>query len=1022
MNFIEKLAEESQGIVKALKTDRFKGLLNLLTELYPDNAHFIYELLQNAEDAQATKVMFVLTSEDLKFLHNGQRQFTERDIESITGIGNTTKKDDINQIGKFGVGFKAVFSYTNTPKIYSGQYSFEIHDLVCPKEIDQVLKPDNNSTVFCFPFNHPEKSKEKAFEEIKQTLINLTDNTILFLQNIKEVCWRIVQGDKDAGHIKLLPLTQENHFEIERKSIEITKTYWLRFTQEIVIEQVDGVVQESSIAVAFRLEKEKDKDKFEIDNKISKGDVSIFFPAEKEVSNLRFFLHAPFSATVARDSIQNRPENNELRDFLVNLLIESLSKIKEIGLMNRDFLSILPNKDDSLSAFYSPFREAVIKTFQNEPLTPTWKGNFLPAKSLIQASDEIKKVINNDSILSYIADNEKTNNDLDWALSPQRVPRVSAFLDTLKVPFWNWETLLKQIGKNFNNQAKANECLKTVSDEWLQSFYILLGKAKRETANRYFSSVEKIEESFIVRLQNGEHTKGKSTYFQTEFVKNSENIKIVKTAVYNFGDENQKKEAKDFLKSIGVKEFAEKDEILAILNQYYTSQNLRYTKDLNIKHLEKFIDFWKRNSDDANIFLDYYFLRVENSNTDQNYLSPPSSIFIDEPFQNTKLSLVEEFLNKNKLWRGYVEEIKSKRDFISFLKALRVTENLNNEYQRISWFENTLKNKNKEISLLFWESMRRSDKDFNPFPYNTIRNEPHSDIAYKLIRDLSYYAWIPDKNGKFRAPQEMTRELLPDDLIYDNKNGWLSAIGFEVNAKKVFENEEKKQAIQEQEKKLMEKLAKDAGFLSVEEMEEAKEFAKMSPDEKELWERFKQQKEEKKDRAKRREQRRNRSRYEKLEKQVQSIPEVNEIKEEDEEENEIKRRSISKYEETQLINARNGQGIFRANVERIEDKCRLTNVTHKKFLIASHIKPWRKCTDEEKLDGNNGLLLSPHVDKLFDKGWISFTDNGEIICANIIVEEIMEMWNLDVDAFVGDFNEQQQNYLAYHREYILKFG
>lgn len=66
MNFIEKLAEESQGIVKALKTDRFKGLLNLLTELYPDNAHFIYELLQNAEDAQATESYVCLDFRRLK--------------------------------------------------------------------------------------------------------------------------------------------------------------------------------------------------------------------------------------------------------------------------------------------------------------------------------------------------------------------------------------------------------------------------------------------------------------------------------------------------------------------------------------------------------------------------------------------------------------------------------------------------------------------------------------------------------------------------------------------------------------------------------------------------------------------------------------------------------------------------------------------------------------------------------------------------------------------------------------------
>lgn len=164
----------------------------------------------------------------------------------------------------------------------------------------------------------------------------------------------------------------------------------------------------------------------------------------------------------------------------------------------------------------------------------------------------------------------------------------------------------------------------------------------------------------------------------------------------------------------------------------------------------------------------------------------------------------------------------------------------------------------------------------------------------------------------------MTRELLLDDFVYDNKNGWLSAIGFEIFAKKVSENEEKNKAVQEQEKKFKEKSAKDAGFSSVKEMEKAKEFAKMSPNKKALWERFIQEEKEKEDRAKRSAQRRTHSQNEKLKKQVQPTLKINEVKEEDEEENKIKGRNISKYEETQLVNARHGQGIFRANVERIE--------------------------------------------------------------------------------------------------------
>ena len=108
MNIIEEIRVKRLKWVESSRENGFEtGILNLLTELYPDNAHFIYELLQNAEDAQATEVKFALNPDSLEFSHNG-KQFTSDDIKSITSIGKTTKKDDFNQIGKFGVGFKSV--------------------------------------------------------------------------------------------------------------------------------------------------------------------------------------------------------------------------------------------------------------------------------------------------------------------------------------------------------------------------------------------------------------------------------------------------------------------------------------------------------------------------------------------------------------------------------------------------------------------------------------------------------------------------------------------------------------------------------------------------------------------------------------------------------------------------------------------------------------------------------------------------------------------------------------------------
>ncbi|EIO2324601.1 HNH endonuclease [Vibrio vulnificus] len=141
--------------------------------------------------------------------------------------------------------------------------------------------------------------------------------------------------------------------------------------------------------------------------------------------------------------------------------------------------------------------------------------------------------------------------------------------------------------------------------------------------------------------------------------------------------------------------------------------------------------------------------------------------------------------------------------------------------------------------------------------------------------------------------------------------------------------------------------------------------------------------------------------------------------------NEIEQRlvhdnSISQTEKEQLIKARRGQGKFRKNLEAIESICRVTGLSDKRFLIASHCKPWRDSNNQEKLDGNNGLLLSPHIDKLFDKGWISFTDDADLIVSDQSVVSLLNCWGIPYPLNVGSFSEQQKPFIQYHRNNVLK--
>ncbi|WP_346657478.1 HNH endonuclease signature motif containing protein [Halomonas sp. MCCC 1A11062] len=103
----------------------------------------------------------------------------------------------------------------------------------------------------------------------------------------------------------------------------------------------------------------------------------------------------------------------------------------------------------------------------------------------------------------------------------------------------------------------------------------------------------------------------------------------------------------------------------------------------------------------------------------------------------------------------------------------------------------------------------------------------------------------------------------------------------------------------------------------------------------------------------------------------------------------------------------------------MEPRCRVTGLADKRHLRASHIKPWRDSSNTERLDGHNGLLLTPHIDHLFDRGYISFTANGEMLLSDALSHEAIETFGLSVSQPIGSFSDQQKVYLAYHREKVF---
>jgi len=133
-------------------------------------------------------------------------------------------------------------------------------------------------------------------------------------------------------------------------------------------------------------------------------------------------------------------------------------------------------------------------------------------------------------------------------------------------------------------------------------------------------------------------------------------------------------------------------------------------------------------------------------------------------------------------------------------------------------------------------------------------------------------------------------------------------------------------------------------------------------------------------------------------------------------------KDISDTERTSIVLARRGQGRFKEDVLRHETSCRITRVNRIEHLRASHIKPWRDCDSaDERLNGNNGLLLTPSIDHLFDRGFISFENTGSLIISPVADENSLSKMGIQTQGefFAGSFNQDQKYFLDYHRDKIF---
>lgn len=872
---IDQLSEKRKKLRQQLiDNEAMDGFKELLTVLYSDKVHFIYELLQNAEDARATEVQFILDGDGLEFEHNGDRLFKIKDVESITNIGSSTKVDDDRSIGEFGIGFKSVFAYTATPEIESGDFHFRIHDMFVPDT--EGLAPGalgEKRTQFIFPFNNPEKTSEEARHEVETKLRHLNEDALLFLNNINKIEYCLPNLTSGSVERKQNP-NDENQIEISVKHPGHSKsesTYYLRFTKDVNI-QDDGKHKECRIAIAFGMDISKDE-RWKI-KPLNRGQVCIYFPAVKETSNLRFHFHAPFASTVARDSVRECSANDDLRDHLAELIAESMHAIRDRGLLDVEFLAALPNDKDNLSDFYLPIKERLIEEFDQKKLVPMKRrrsehaaasGCYRTPPGYRALSDLV-----NDEDLAILL--EKDRDRPLWIANPPQINQPEDnFLSMLDIALWDPEELIKIINTQSN---RVMELLRKKTVEWHQDMYGFLGDFLINAPSSPLYARErqnKLSNLCIILCSDSEYRIGSECHFlddvEFEFEKERaqlEEFHYVAKGVYSSGqNENKQQKAREFLEKIGVCEVDETERIKAILRQRYEDPNTAIPPQLHVEDMKRFIALVESDSAKADlfknypifnttggdgfkadlVFLDLPYLETglrayyEDSKCDIEFLEECGCVYFSLDYEESDIDPKElgkfaEALGAKTKLEVTKQEILSDHPQFYYLRSApgsRWTYTGIDEDYSIPEFPILVANPSIVKSKLIWQAMCSAPDSALKSRFRWNQSYSTYDGTSSLVHGLKGEKWVPQKNGEsisFVRPKDASITLLPEGFPYNTGQKWLDAIEFGETAKR----QRAEDILKQREQNTWNQRAKEFGFDSA---DEANTMAKIANDLKE---------------------------------------------------------------------------------------------------------------------------------------------------------------------------------------------
>ena len=551
---------ENYGKLGALKYGK-----RMSQDLYEDRTHFIYELLQNAEDALGRlppnwrgerSVSFVLTENHLQVKHHGD-PFNEHDVRAICEFDESTKSESLTEVGRFGVGFKSVYAFTDRPEIYSANEHFAIEEYIYPYKIEPVGCDNAIATVFDLPFREDVSS---ASDEIASGLESLNRRTLLFLKHIDEISWKtnenrwgryLRESREIDGDTRKVTLIFEDSSEIEIHAEE-----WLIFSVPIKHENIEA----GDVQIAYLLGED--------DEVVQATDCTLFARFNTGLrTDLGVLIDGPYKTTLSRDNI---PANDQWNQYLMletaSLFVDSLRWMRGHGTLTTETLCCLPLRYPSNQLLVPLHKKIEQALLSEEPFFPKHAGGYISSKhGLLAHTDDLREMFSDEQIENLF---EGKSGWVDKTLEKYQY-LLHYTKESLKVAEVRPEGLVNRLSKSFLEQQ---------SDEWVQGLYVFFNPQRAQVYRLKGVPIVRLEDrTHVLPTQNGVFL---PTEAETEYT-------TVRRSVC------QEPDAMEMLKRLGLRKWDDVDDAIENILPRYQRETSKVDEDEYKEDIRRLISVWR---------------------------------------------------------------------------------------------------------------------------------------------------------------------------------------------------------------------------------------------------------------------------------------------------------------------------------------------------------------------------------------------------------------------------------------------